>query len=112
MKLLRIQGYEIDRCMNCKGLWFDHLEYEELKLVDKSEIIDVGDAKIGRQLNKIQDINCPVCKTPMGKMVPDDQPDIWYEGCGTCHGVFFDAGEFKTFLKNNSVLSFKNLRPE
>ncbi len=30
-------------------------------------------------------------------MVVAGQPHIAYESCGFCHGVFFDAGEFKDF---------------
>lgn len=30
-------------------------------------------------------------------MVVAGQPHIAYESCGLCHGVFFDAGEFRDF---------------
>ena len=33
----------------------------------------------------------------MFQMVVAGQPHIAYESCGVCHGVFFDAGEFRDF---------------
>jgi Zn-finger nucleic acid-binding protein len=33
---------EIDRCTDCKGIWFDALEAEMLAAMAGSELIDVG----------------------------------------------------------------------
>ena len=40
---------------------------------------------------------CPKDQQPLFVMVVAGQPHISYESCGVCHGVFFDAGEFKDF---------------
>ncbi len=111
MKLIQFQGYEVDRCANCKGLWFDKLEYEELKVAENPQILDVGDANVGKQFNKVDNIQCSHCQCDLIKMEPDNQPGICYDGCPECNGVFFDAGEFKDFLRKDIILSFKNLRP-
>ncbi|MDP6044180.1 MAG: zf-TFIIB domain-containing protein [Phycisphaerae bacterium] len=92
---------EVDRCTHCKGIWFDMLEAEHLKDLDKSETIDIGDVVVGKGFNKIDQINCPKCHAPMIRMVDAGQPHIWYEGCGICHGLFFDAGEFADYKEEN-----------
>lgn len=105
MEKVSYEGVEIDRCTGCKGIWFDLQEHEQLKLMKGSESIDTGDPAVGRKMNKIDRIICPVCKTQMMRMVDNDQPHIWYESCATCYGVYFDAGEFTDF-KEQSVMDF------
>ena len=105
MEKVTFEEIEVDRCTNCKGLWFDMLEHEHLKSMQDSKSIDTGSAKIGKEYNKIDKINCPVCQTQMIQMVDKDQHHIQYEACTSCYGVFFDAGEFRDF-KEKTILDF------
>ena len=109
MEKVTYQSIEIDRCGGCNGIWFDMLEHKDLKNLDGSESIDVGDRKVGKEQNKIGKVDCPVCQTPMIPMVEVDQPHIWYEGCSVCGGVYFDAGEFEDFKKETVLDFFKGL---
>ncbi|WP_455208729.1 TFIIB-type zinc ribbon-containing protein [Kaarinaea lacus] len=105
MEKVTFQDVEVDRCVNCGGMWFDMLELDELKKMKGSEQIDSGSAAIGKQYNDVDRINCPVCDTPMIRMVDKEQHHIWYEGCATCYGVFLDAGEFRD-MKKETLLDF------
>jgi len=89
-------GIEVDRFNGCKGLWFDTFENEELRALGGSEAIDTGttSAEKGHTLDAAL---CPRCSVNMINMVVAGQPHIAYESCGVCHGVFFDAGEFRDF---------------
>lgn len=92
---------EVDRCLNCKGIWFDSLEADKLKTIQGSESLDIGDPQTGTEFNQSEgDINCPRCSAKMIRMVEIDQHCIWYEKCPACQGIWLDAGEFKDF-KNN-----------
>jgi Zn-finger nucleic acid-binding protein len=102
-------GITVDRCSGCQGLWFDMVEHEHLKVIEGSEAIDIGSAEVGKQYNAIDRIDCPVCKTRMIRMVDRLQPHIWYEACGTCYGVYFDAGEFRDFKERTIVDFFRDL---
>ena len=95
LKPLVHAGVEIDRCPGCGGLWFDAFEHEELRELSGSERIDYSPkttvaADSGSGL-------CPRDQQRLFSMVVAGQPHIAYESCGFCHGVFFDAGEFKDF---------------
>jgi uncharacterized protein len=105
MKPVEFAGIVVDRCGGCQGLWFDMLEHEHLKAIEGSESIDIGNPEVGRLYNQREYIDCPVCKTSMIRMVDREQPHIWYEACGSCFGVFFDAGEFRDY-KEHSVFEF------
>jgi Zn-finger nucleic acid-binding protein len=89
-------GVEIERCSGCAGLWFDAFEHEELKQLAGSEAIDAGSATAPAGDGGVPG-QCPKCSVAMIRMVVAGQPHISYESCGVCHGVFFDAGEFRDF---------------
>ena len=96
MKRIAFHGIEVDQCTQCRGIWFDLLEHEDLKKTFGSELIDTGrtpsDASSDARV-----LSCPRCQARMGSTHDIEQPHIVYEKCSACSGVFFDAGEFKDF---------------
>jgi len=100
---ITFQEIEVDRCLGCRGLWFDMLEKEDLVRIEGSEAIDIGSDQVGKKYRDMEDVKCPHCKVEMLPMVDKDQFHIKYESCPICYGTFFDAGEFRD-LKENSVL--------
>ncbi len=105
METVEFKGVEVDKCSSCEGIWFDNLEYEDLKGMKGSEAIDTGDPKDGALYDHIDNYPCPKCGGNMVKMVDKDQPHIWYEQCHSCYGVFFDAGEFSDY-KHRSFIDY------
>jgi Zn-finger nucleic acid-binding protein len=91
-----------DQCSSCKGFWFDTGEAEKLKDQWRPDFIDRGDPGVGKQFNKIRDINCPRCGKKMNKVSDPKQRHIQLETCSE-HGVFMDAGEFKDY-KNETLM--------
>lgn len=110
MEQVSFSAIEVDRCTLCKGLWFDLLEHERLKAMPGAEAIDAGDAGVGALFNRDDRIHCPRCGGGMIRMVDPEQPHIWYESCGACHGVFFDAGEFTDYKQRTAGDFFRRLR--
>ncbi len=110
MEKVTFEEVEVDRCKLCKGLWFDSLEHETLRKRKGAEVIDVGHEEVGELFNKEDNIDCPLCKVRMVRMVDRDQRHIWYEGCPECFGVFFDSGEFRDFKFNTLLDFFRDLR--
>ena len=81
------------------------IEKDELKAKDGSESVDSGDKDTGRETDKKENVNCPKCLTPMTRKNDIRQKHIVYEYCTSCHGVFFDAGEFTDF-KQETILDY------
>ena len=94
---------EVERCVSCRGLWFDMLEQDDLVKIKGSEAIDIGEDEVGEKYSNMRDIKCPQCAQHMIPMVDKDQFHIKYESCPSCYGTFFDAGEFRD-LKEYSVI--------
>ncbi|MBO6655464.1 MAG: zf-TFIIB domain-containing protein [Pseudomonadales bacterium] len=86
----------VDRCKECRGIWFDLGEAEALREKWMSEFIDSGDPKIGKTYDEVRDIQCPRCDKRMEKLNDPVQTHIQYEGCADC-GMYFDAGEFTDY---------------
>jgi Zn-finger nucleic acid-binding protein len=87
---------KIDRCTNCKGLWFDPGEAELLKGKWMGDALDTGSSEEGKKWDAVEDIACPRCGQGMEKTSDPSQSHIWYEVCNE-HGMFMDAGEFTDF---------------
>jgi hypothetical protein len=68
----------IDRCVNCKGMWFDMLEDQVLQ--PYADEVDIGSPEVGAHFNKIDRIKCPSCPdSQLIRMVDSAQPHIWFE---------------------------------
>ena len=102
-------GIEVHRCTDCQGLFFDELKVEPLRHMKGADSIDVGDARTGREFNKVDCIHCPRCTSLMIRMVDLEQPHIWFEHCTVCGGSFFDAGEFRDLAHHTIIDFFKDL---
>jgi len=85
----------VQRCTDCGGLFCKPQVLVEMKKEWMADaVLDSGDPKVGQELNKVDDVNCPECGTKMNKVADERQTHIWFEQCPNCEGMFFDAGEF------------------
>jgi Zn-finger nucleic acid-binding protein len=103
METVAFQDIVVDRCTSCRGLWFDALEQEHLAALKGSDKIDLGVSTHPKQIAPSPKLDCPICHTAMFEMVDHRHPNLKFESCGVCYGVFFNAGEFKEY-KEHSVL--------
>jgi Zn-finger nucleic acid-binding protein len=97
MEAVVVESIEIDRCVACKGIWFDLNEQEALKSAKGAHKADIGHQAIGEYYNKITGVLCPKCDVEMKTETVKKGVSIQFETCPKCHGAFFDAGEFREF---------------
>jgi uncharacterized protein len=109
MEAITYQGATVQRCTQCKGIWFPGIEHKELKAMKGSEAIDIGPAEMGKEYDALKNVHCPECDKVMARLADKFQPHIHYETCLQGHGVFFDAGEFKDFKQETLGDFFKSL---
>ncbi len=105
MEKVIYESIEADRCLECKGLWLDAEVVNALIHMQGSELVDSGDRSIGRLMNEKREIYCPLCGVLMNHLADPDNPDVEYEKCPACNGMFLDAGELSS-LKGESFLNF------
>jgi uncharacterized protein len=112
LELLRFEHIEIDRCQDCKGIWFDAYELEALRELRGSETIDIGDRQVGRELDDKNALDCPRCEIDLVRLRDIHKTQITYEACLKCDGIWFDAGEFRNFKTDFSSLLSGLLSPK
>ena len=83
----------VNRCSDCKGLWFDHGNAEKYLKNWLAEQVDTGDVAVGQEQDAKDIVPCPRCGETMERFIDIDGTQILFEECDE-HGQFFDAGEF------------------
>ncbi|MBV1877396.1 MAG: zf-TFIIB domain-containing protein [Pseudomonadales bacterium] len=96
----------VDRCLACKGIWFDNGEAEALQKLWFAENLDVGDHQVGERHNRQLNAHCPRCNNLMLSSLSDSMSKIRYEYCAE-HGMYFDAGEFSRSHYDALMAQFK-----
>ena len=109
MEEVTYHGITVDRCTECKGIWFPGVEHKILKKMKGSGAIDIGSPETGREYDEMEDVHCPECDTVMERLAEIFQPHIHYESCPKGHGVFFDAGEYKDYSEDTLSDFIKSL---
>jgi uncharacterized protein len=94
---------EIDKCPQCRGIWLDPGELEEIQ---KTQEIDYSD-RLEKHVNKdavkynkerqlkSNTINCPGCEILMEKHEHGHNSMIIVDICPSCHGLWLDEGELE-----------------
>lgn len=108
MEQVQFGGITVERCLNCKGIWFDAREQEKLKDVPGAEAIDTGTPAATAPASKGKR-QCPVCHTQMIQMTDHRQPHLKFESCTVCYGAYFDAGEFRDYKEVTLVESIRGM---
>ena len=107
MEEIRIGNVEVDRCVLCRGIWFDANECAKLKAIPSGNSVDDGSSFIGSMKDSKQGVDCPICHVRMVTIeAPSSVRDgLLLERCPKCNGMFFDAGEFRDFSLDEEAIS-------
>jgi Zn-finger nucleic acid-binding protein len=95
---------ELDRCLVCRGIWFDVGEMKQglrqvaAELPERTNLQRLIDTR--RALS--QDVRetvvrCPRCATSMNHKTSLGAPSVVFDQCPRCRGVWFDGGELSQF---------------
>jgi Zn-finger nucleic acid-binding protein len=108
MEKVHFDQFVVDRCTACKGLWFGMLEREHLAELKNAESIDTGSSDTQKRDVKAT-VKCPECHAQMIRMVDHRKPQIHFESCPVCYGVFYDAGEFREYKAHHVIDFFRGI---
>ncbi len=85
---------EVDRCLRCGGIWLDNGEFEKLAGLGPF-YVDNLEAPTTAQAARNPDRQCPKCRKSLKIMRYDKMPEVEFDVCPTCGGLWCDAGELK-----------------
>jgi uncharacterized protein len=101
MKPVKIGAAQIDECRQCRGIWFDKGELEELKDEIDPDLrfldLDIWSRKALFNINE-ESLKCPRCRKIAMRQVNFREPDIDVTFCPHCEGVWLNADGFKKIL--------------
>ena len=83
MQVFHAGDVELDRCLFCRGLWFDGGELDQV----------LGRTLRPEPMAGTTNRKCAACKTGMATAMLGGLP---VETCPTCKGIFLDKGELQT----------------
>lgn len=98
----------VDKCKKCGGIWVDAGELKKIMSWREGDAEKnfFGDRLIEQYIEKVTNISakglCPRCGEPSLKTILVDGVEL--DKCRVCNGLFFDGGEMKKLLRNNSAL--------
>ncbi|MBL7142070.1 MAG: zf-TFIIB domain-containing protein [Candidatus Pacebacteria bacterium] len=96
---------QIERCSQCKGIWFNQDELRKAK-DEEDQFLKWLDIDLWKDSEKFQPSHsskiCPTCKVNLYE-VHYGGSDVRVDFCNKCKGIWLDDGEFKkiiAYLKN------------
>lgn len=112
---------QVDRCRNCRGLYFEQLT--QLLLAPLSKFVPIidpeheaGNGPDGDGAEIAYDdmvyVECPKCDGIMDQRLIEAPRRIRFELCPTCNATFLDAGELREYTSPEFLDDFKSLLPE
>ncbi len=86
-RVVRNTKVTVDFCANCKGLWFDANELNQVLPVASKDLKPPNDAKP-------TPMTCPRCRVPL-VVFYYPQTYVKIDMCSQCHGLWLEPGELK-----------------
>ena len=116
MEDISISKSPIEKCKDCKGIWLDHGELEELIKLDYNTLLKIEKEEPVNTKEKLSDkiyyfdknrkwLDCPRCRKRLRETYFRGDESIWIEICDQCRGSFYDYQELTKIiklLKNNN----------
>jgi uncharacterized protein len=94
------EGVVLDFCEECSGIWFDKDElasYIELSA-------DIPEIKEMKKAARKTDLKCPKCEGILEELPFSSKTEFLVDRCGSCGGIFFDAGELMQAERASAVI--------
>lgn len=91
MRVISLEGINIDACPKCNSLWFDENELCEFTQ-HSSDVPGTG------LRSRDSNYECPVCHVQMQEYEYSSHSSLLVDKCRNCNGVYLESGEFRRTL--------------
>ena len=100
MVVLEMNTVEIDRCAFCSGTWLDTGELEAMMEVSGGNPEMMARFLDAPKASRNGERRCPICNRALDVVRFEQCPDIEMDRCGKGHGIWFDHGELRDFVRS------------
>lgn len=105
----------VDHCSQCKGIWFDKGELDQIKEDLEPDLswlnIDFWKKEATFKV-RLAPLYCPKCLDRTLTTIQDRQTDTEISLCNNCQGIWLDAGQFSRLLMALSEKANSKTVPE
>ena len=104
MIVVEYASVELDHCLECRGVWFDRDELEQLLgsinlRVEDMHLKAAADSIIASRGEKPR--RCPLCRKNMKKISVGENDPVVLDRCERHGGYWFDGGELTKVIRKN-----------
>lgn len=89
------EGFPLDFCMNCHGIWFDKGEAAKHFTLDS----DMTNLEAALKTASKTGLSCPRCNSELEEMKYHESFDLLIDRCSACQGIWFDFFETEKLAK-------------
>ncbi len=94
LEVVTVDEVEVDRCAECRGIWFDQAELGELLDKERDKVTPLlgGEDEAGFDYERG---SCPRDGKQLLRVKSVRNPAITLDHCSACRGIWLDSGEFQ-----------------
>ena len=93
-----VREVEVDRCPDCRGVWFDENELAQLTRLTTSELRSLQSQKVDESHNSKRG-DCPRDGEAMLRVISPRNESVVIDTCVKCGGIWLDDGELAKIAK-------------
>lgn len=97
LETTQVRGIEVDRCLECGGIWFDDRELETLLEVSRRELRRLQSGSLDEGWNRKRG-KCPRDHSDLLRVCSPRDASLIIDVCVECNGVWLDGGELGRVL--------------
>jgi len=101
--IIEFKGIELDFCYQCRGVWLDRGELEDLLIRGGAKADDALLTALGQKGRLISGRKnlCPKCDSPLHEILIEceGKSQLTLDRCPREHGIWFDAHELEDLLE-------------
>lgn len=103
LAMTRVEGFVLDKCHTCDGIWCDNDELEAMKKAQLAQVEESLEAKYGDPLVRLNDKEGPMCCPSCdGRLIEQTYGSVRLmmriDRCNNCFGIWLDKGELDAAL--------------
>ncbi len=102
LMIVELHGVEMDYCLACRGVWLDSGELELIMELAGAQPGALATAVRRTDAERASRRRCPRCRRKMRVIRVGQDPAVELDRCRAGHGLWFDAGELATIVREYS----------
>jgi Zn-finger nucleic acid-binding protein len=96
---------EVDKCPNCKGIWFDKDELSQIESIIEPTFVEIR--HLPDKEEQFETLHCPKCNNSprLQKAIHPRDKKVIIDYCPYCEGIWLDKGELEAIQQESFIIT-------